>query len=71
MKIDASEAKTIPAKYIFIDIVGFTHGRSVEAQSDIIHSLNDLVRQTIDSHDFPEDSLILLPTGIAIPHNSI
>jgi hypothetical protein len=37
-----SEVQTIPAKYIYLDVVGFTHNRSVEAQADIVHTVNKL-----------------------------
>jgi class 3 adenylate cyclase len=57
------EAITIPAKYVFLDVVGFTHERSVEAQSDIVHILNDIVQGGITENEVPKDKLILLPTG--------
>jgi class 3 adenylate cyclase len=58
-----TEATTTPAKYIFLDVVGFTHGRSVEAQSDIVLVLNDIVQTSLDEYNVPKDQLILLPTG--------
>lgn len=44
-KVDKAlfEAVTIPAKYVFLDVVDFSRGRSVEAQSDIVQALNQLV----------------------------
>ncbi len=63
MMRENSEATTIPAKYVFLDVVGFTHGRSVEAQSDIVHVLNDIVQASIDENEGAKDKLILLPTG--------
>jgi hypothetical protein len=48
-------------KYIFLDVVGFTHQRSVEAQSEIVGTLNaivDAASARVDRKD-----LIRLPTG--------
>jgi len=58
-----SKAQTIPAKYIFLDVVGFSHRRSVEAQTDIIKSLNKIVKKSILDNGVSDDKLILLPTG--------
>ena len=58
-----SEAKTVPAKYIFLDVVGFTQERSVEAQTDIVHTLNAIVSAAIEELEVPKDQLIFLPTG--------
>lgn len=57
------EANTTPAKYIFLDVVGFTNNRSVEAQEDIIGILNSLVSRCLDEYSLLEDKRILLPTG--------
>lgn len=61
-----TEAKTIPAKYVFLDIVKFSDGRSVEAQTDIVHSLNDIVKRSLASNNVHESRRILLPTGDGI-----
>src|SRR5690348_680441 len=61
-----SAAKTIPAKYIFLDVVGFSRNRSVEAQTDIVHKLNDIVKNAVVSQNAPEEKLIYLPTGDGI-----
>jgi class 3 adenylate cyclase len=58
-----SEAETALTKYVFLDIVGFTKGRSVEAQSDLINSLNAVVKSVLDSRN---QETILLPTGDGI-----
>lgn len=58
-----SEAQTIPAKYIFLDVVSFTHNRSVEAQTDIVHSLNAIVDTSVTELEIDRESLIFLPTG--------
>lgn len=60
------EAITIPAKYIFLDVVRFTHKRSVEAQSDIVHVLNGIVKSAVVSSGIPFDKIIFLPTGDGI-----
>jgi len=60
------EAKTVPAKYVFLDVVDFSHERSVEAQTHIVHSLNDIVKKSIDPNVVLTDRLILPPTGDGI-----
>jgi hypothetical protein len=57
------EVRTIPAKYIFLDIVGYTRNRSVEAQSDIVKELNDIARNAVESQGFNSDKVIYIPTG--------
>jgi class 3 adenylate cyclase len=57
----SKRARTVPAKYIFLDIVGFTHNRSVEAQSEIVGVLNSIIKTSVKK--IPKESLILLPTG--------
>jgi class 3 adenylate cyclase len=58
-----TEALTSFVKYIFLDVVGFTHRRSVEAQSDIVAILNQIVKESLASASIPDDKLVLLPTG--------
>jgi hypothetical protein len=58
-----TEAKTIPVKYIFLDVVGFTHDRSVEAQSDIIHVLNGIVESSIQAFEIRKENVMFLPAG--------
>jgi|GEM_PF-720574 class 3 adenylate cyclase len=50
-------------KYIFLDVVGFTRDRNVEAQLDIIKTLNKIVKETITDHSIPDNQLIVLPSG--------
>ncbi len=57
------DTKTIEAKHIFIDIVDYTHKRSVEAQTDIIKVLNDLVNESIDQFNIDKTNVIFIPTG--------
>lgn len=56
----------IPAKYIFLDVVGFTHNRSVEAQSDIVNALNKIVRDSVSEHNITKGRVIYIPTGDGI-----
>lgn len=62
-EIEGAEAVTVDAKYVFADVVGFTRGRSVEAQSDIVGYLNGVVRHALLGNGVPEGKCILLPTG--------
>jgi len=57
------EAKTTPTKCIFLDVAGFTNDRSVEAQVDIVGTLNRLVKESLEHHNITRPKRILLPTG--------
>src|SRR5712691_1684529 len=61
-----TEAQSVSAKYIFLDIVSYSHGRSVEAQTDIISTLNQLVRESVAGFEITTEKLIYLPTGDGI-----
>jgi hypothetical protein len=50
------------AKYVFLDVIQFSK-RSAEAQSEIVHQLNGMVRQSLELHQVREDDCILIPTG--------
>ncbi len=56
----------ISAKYIFLDVVGFTQSRGVEVQADIISALNSIVRDSVTAHNIPTDRIIYIPTGDGI-----
>lgn len=56
----------LPVKYVFLDVVGFTHNRSVETQSDIVRSLNAIVKASIQANGIPEENQILISTGDGI-----
>jgi len=56
-------AETGSIKYVFLDILGFTKDRSVEAQSDIIKEMNRIVEESLSSFSIPKEQLIVLPTG--------
>jgi class 3 adenylate cyclase len=59
-----TEARIIEAKYVFLDIVGFTRDRHVEAQAACVEKLNKIVRIALDSVvDVAPEDRILLPTG--------
>lgn len=61
-----SEAKTAIIRYIFMDIVDFSINRTVEAQSEIIEVLNNIVKDATSEQNLPDDSIIYLPTGDGI-----
>ena len=61
-----AEAKTVSVKYIFLDVVKYSQGRSVEAQTDIIAALNQLVRGSAKDVAAPQEKIIYLPTGDGI-----
>ncbi len=56
-------ATTALAKYAFVDIVGYTKNRSVEAQSDIIDALNAMVARVFEELKIPKEERLMLPTG--------
>ncbi|HEX3092278.1 MAG TPA: adenylate/guanylate cyclase domain-containing protein [Candidatus Angelobacter sp.] len=58
-----TDVRTVSAKYIFLDIVGFTRNRSIEAQSDLVAALNGIVSEAVKALAIPEKQLIFLPTG--------
>lgn len=53
---------TIPVKYIFLDVVGYTK-RSIEAQCYIIEALSERVKRAVNKHKISDSSLLYLPTG--------
>lgn len=56
----------VAAKYIFLDIVGFTHNRSTEAQAEIVKQLNEIVSEALEHKSISSDQRIFLPTGDGI-----
>jgi class 3 adenylate cyclase len=64
LKSVPSSALTL-VRYIYLDVVGFTHKRSVEVQVDIINALNGIVRDAVDQN-LPRDSVIYIPVGDGI-----
>jgi len=61
-----AEARTVSVKYIFLDVVRYSQDRSVEAQTDIIATLNEIVRGSAKDAVIPEEKTIYLPTGDGI-----
>lgn len=59
----SAPAETANIKYVFMDIVGYSHKRSVEAQTDIIATLNEIVRTAVTSERADADKTIYIPTG--------
>lgn len=51
---------------VFLDIVGYTKNRSVEAQSDLVGTLNHVVTRAMDALTVAEPNVVLLPTGDGI-----
>jgi len=62
----SAEVTSVSVKYIFLDIVKFTQGRSVEAQSDIVKTLNKIVNSAVKAFEVSDENLIYLPTGDGI-----
>lgn len=60
------EALTIPAKHIFLDVVDYSHERSVEAQSYIVAFLNRIVLLSLKKNGIQDKDRLLLPTGDGI-----
>lgn len=56
-------ADTARVQYVFFDIVRFTEGRTVEAQSDVMHALNQIVKSAIQSVPKTYQEQLFLPTG--------
>lgn len=57
---------TVRAKYVFLDIVSYSHNRSVEAQTEVISALNAIVLKALVESGIQQDGQILLPTGDGI-----
>lgn len=53
---------TVYAKYIFLDIVKYST-RSVEGQTAIIKTLNEIVEQVANEYKIDADQAIYIPTG--------
>ena len=58
--------ETARVQYVFLDVVGFTHNRSVEAQSDIISALNQIVKEAVDALKLDPQAVVFIPTGDGI-----
>jgi class 3 adenylate cyclase len=61
---NSASARTCSAKYVFLDVVKFTHQRNVEAQSHIVDVLIVLVLSAIKKYEiYGEGTCIFIPTG--------
>jgi class 3 adenylate cyclase len=59
-------AATKRIKYVFLDVVAFSQGRSVEAQTQIIVALNEAVKGAVADASIIDAQVIYLPTGDGI-----
>ncbi len=57
------ENVSVPAKYVFLDVVQFTRNRDIEDQAYIVEQLNRCVEFGLEQSKIPESRRILLPTG--------
>ena len=55
--------ETVNAKYVFLDVVGYSRGRTIEAQSHIIEILNEAIKEAVTASGVPKEQVLLLPTG--------
>lgn len=53
----------ILVQYVFLDVVRFTQGRTIEAQIDVVDALNAAVSSALETLEVRVDDRILLPTG--------
>jgi len=58
-----ADEKTARVKYLFMDIVGYTKGRSTDAQSEIIRYQNSIVCEALEAERIKPAHRILIPTG--------
>lgn len=58
--------QTASIQYIFMDIVGYSRNRSVEAQTDILAHLNKIVIRAVKSLVKTPNGIIFIPTGDGI-----
>jgi len=67
-RIKHTGRKSIPnstlilVRYVYLDIVGFTYERSVEAQIDIISELNNIIKDVVAKR-LPSNAVIYIPVG--------
>lgn len=66
MGTQPTEVTTLRVKYVFLDIVRFSTGRSVEAQIDIVATLNATVKDAVAALKVTNDDVVYIPTGDGI-----
>ena len=59
----AHEDRIALVRYVYIDVVDFSIGRTIEAQTWMIHALNRVVRLAISSMEIDSQKVLYLPTG--------
>lgn len=57
------DSTTQQVRYVYVDVVGFTLDRSVEAQTEIVGALNELVLEGLRAVNVSRAQAILIPTG--------
>ena len=57
------EVKIALVKYIYLDIVGYSFDRTVEAQTEIINILNSIVLNAVKEQKIGKEKIIYIPTG--------
>ena len=62
-ELQIGETRRMFAKYVFVDVVQFSHGRSVEAQAEIVRVLSNLVEASLSANNTASDAYLVLPTG--------
>lgn len=60
---EQNQTQTKRVRYLYLDVVGFTRDRSIEAQSDIVGALNAIVREAVADLRLETDHVLYLPTG--------
>lgn len=61
-----ADATTAMVRYVFLDVVGFTSKRSVEAQAYIVEALNAIVLKSLADAAIEDFERLLIPTGDGI-----
>ena len=60
----SNEPRDVDAKYVFLDIVEFTEKRTIEAQSAIIETFNDIVTRAVEASVLTyKQKPLFIPTG--------
>ena len=62
-ELQIEETRRMFAKYVFVDVVQFSHGRSVEAQAEIVRVLGNIVEASLRENNIESNACLLLPTG--------
>ncbi|MFH1011259.1 MAG: adenylate/guanylate cyclase domain-containing protein [bacterium] len=60
---ETAKTQTKRMRYLYLDVVDFTRDRSVEAQTEIVGALNEIVRGTVYDLGIKTDDILYFPTG--------